>query len=172
MALIRMSDGMLDTSIDAVLSRISKLEAAVATGTFVSSAVAVESAEKQVEKPIAEEKEAVREEQVQKVISQETAESSLKMMRGWNEVAEKAAAGDMSVLPFLKMARAFCDGNDRIYIRFPNDFAKDMVEKKNVKNGIVAALCVQLKRAVPPESVAFEILVGDEDISDLDEFDM
>ena len=172
MALIKMSDGMLDTSVEAMLSRISKLENAVATGTFVASASKSEEPVVMEKKPeVIKEEDTVKE--IDKPVSSEVSdEVSLKMIRGWNEVAEKAAAGDMSVLPFLKMARAFLDGSDKVYVRFPNDFAKAMVEKADVKNGIVAALCVQLKRTVAPESVVFGILVGDEEISDLDEFDM
>lgn len=168
MALIRMCDSMLDTSVDAILSRISKLENAVATGAFVPTAVKIDNAEKQEAKQSVE---ADVKPKMEETPRSATEESSLKMMRGWNEVAEKAAAGDMSVLPFLKMARAFCDGTSKIYIRFPNDFAKGMVEKSNAKNGIVAALCIQLKRTVTPEDVVFGVLVGDEDISDLDEFE-
>ena len=172
MALVRMSDSMLDTSLDAVLSRISKLENAVATGAFVPPAAEVVEPEKKESKKSVDVKETPEAEPTPTPKTEEPSQSSLKMMRGWNEVAEKAAAGDMSVLPFLKMARAFCDDTSKIYIRFPNDFAKGMVEKSNAKNGIVAALCIQLKRTVTPEDVVFGILVGDEEISDLDDFEI
>ena len=172
MALIRMSDGMLDTSLDAVLSRISKLENAVATGAFVQTDVKAETTEKKEAKPKTVEEIKPKAEEAPKAVASQPTEESLKMMRGWNEVAEKAAAGDMSVLPFLKMARAFCDGTSKIYVRFPNDFARGMVEKSNARNGIVAALCIQLKRTVTPEDVVFGLLVGDEDMGDLDELEI
>ena len=166
MALIKMSDSMLDTSPDAILSRISKLENAVATGAFVTAPV-VETVNTEFKaiSSTADTTEAVTPTEK----TEKAPENTLKMIRGWNEIAEKAAAGDMSVLPFLKMARAFSDGGNIISVRFPNDFAKNMVERSDAKNGIIAALCMQLKRTVTPDEVIFGILEGDEEITDLDE---
>ena len=166
MALIKMSDSMLDASTYAILSRISKLENAVATGAFVPTHVTDSdnsNPEFIVPKTVSEEPLPNTEK------AEQVTESTLKMIRGWNEIAEKAAAGDMSVLPFLKMARAFSDGGNNIYVRFPNDFAKNMVERSDAKNGIIAALCMNLKRTVRPDEVIFGILDGNEDITDLDE---
>ncbi len=162
MALIKMCDSMLDTSSDAILSRISKLENAVATGGRVLSAkVEVNTP------PMPKAAEDKLTENAQK--TSDTPDTSLKMMRGWNEIAEKAAAGDMSVLPFLKMAKAFTDASGKIYVRYPNDFVKGMVESSDAVNGILAALCINLGREISPNDVIFGILVGDEDITELDD---
>ncbi|MBE6536113.1 MAG: DNA polymerase III subunit gamma/tau [Ruminococcaceae bacterium] len=167
MALIKMSDSMLDTSMDAVLSRISKLENAVASGVIFSAEAPRATI---VAEPTESVKEDTKEEgpktQPQEAVS---AESTLKVLRSWNEIAEKAAAGDFSVLPFLKLARAFIDGNGRIYVRFPNTFAKSMVEKSEAANGIVSALCIELGRQISPMDVEFGILEGDEDVTELDD---
>ena len=171
MALIKMSDSMLDTSMDAVLSRISKLENAVATG-----GVTVSSEQRRPDRDAdkgdvkvnvdVKEKESLTDVKTK----EEAPAEEMKMIRGWNEVAEKAASGNMSVLPFLKMARAFSASNGKIFVKFPNDFAKNMVEKSDSRNGVIAALCIHLKRTVSPEDVVFGVFEGDEDMTDLDDF--
>ncbi len=165
MALIKMCDSMLDTSTDALSSRIAKLENAVATGGKVLISQAPEN-EKVEEKNKSEIVESVNDIDDKGTTQKE---DTLKLMRGWNEIAEQAAAGDMSVLPFLKMARAFTDNNGRIYIRFPNDFAKNMIERSETANGILAALCISTGREISPADISFGVLVGDEDITELDD---
>ena len=160
-----MSDSMLDTSMDAVLSRISKLENAVAMGSVtprISAVQAEQPQEKELQK---------KDSDIAQVAEppKQSADDTLKAMRGWNEIAEKAAAGDIAVLPFLKMAKAFSDANGKIYVRFPNDFAKSMVERAGVTDGIIAALCINLGRKIEPADVIFGVLVGDEDDTELDD---
>ena len=174
MSLIKMSDVMLDTSMDAVLSRISKLENAVAAGHLVMQSRQTEPEFNEVK----EAAESISATPVKTDVAASTAkapsaseENTLKVIRSWNEIAEKAAAGDMSLLPFLKMARAFTDANGKIYIRFPNTFAKSMVEKSDASQGIIAALCIELGRQITPNDVIFGILEGTEDLSDLSELD-
>ncbi len=170
MALIRMCDSMLDTSMDAVLSRISKLENAVAMGVSIGhvggTAEKVPSVGTMPENTVEKDKEQVP---VEPEVKPQDTEDTLKAMRGWNEIAEKAAAGDMAVLPFLKMAKAFTDDSGKIYVRFPNDFAKNMAEKAGAFNGVLAALCIHLGKNIAAGELEFGILLGDEDITELDD---
>ena len=100
-------------------------------------------------------------------------DTQLKVLRGWNEIVEKAAANDGSILGFLRTAKAFVDVSGKIYIRFPNEFAKSMVEKPNIKESLRAAMCMVLQRNVVNEDISFGTFVGDEDkFSDLDEFNI
>lgn len=167
MALIKMCDSMLDTSADAILARVSKLENAVATGAVLAPT----PQNREIEKKSAEvSKQQPEPTQDNKNPAEQKPEvNSLKMIRGWNEIAEKAAAGDMSVLPFLKMARAYSDGTDLIYVKFPNEFAKGMVEGSEARQGVVAALCIHLKRTVNPSDVVFGLLDVNDNVTDLDE---
>ncbi len=172
MALIKMSDEHLDTSMEAVLSRISKLETAVAIGarslTFSNNEADVSSVETSVA-PIVEDK-ADMEGKFQTPQSDNNAsDDTLKTLRGWNEIAEKAAAGDMAVLPFLKMAKVFTDNRGKIYVRYPNDFAKNMVDNANIADSIHAAICLELKRDVAPNDLVFGILEGTEDLTEFDD---
>ena len=170
MALIRLSDSRLDTSMDAVLSRISKLENTVATGGAFLSSDSSHQALENVQ-PESKQESQIKTPDKTEPPKQDNGEM-LKLIRGWNEIAEKAAAGDMSVLPFLKMAKAFTTDSDKILVRFPNDFTKNMVEKSDAKSGVMAALSIYLKRPVSAEAVEFGILVGDEDTDDFDDFNI
>ena len=170
MALIRMCDNSLDDNTDAILSRISKLENAIAIGTFsVQSSANAECRESNVKN----ENVSCDTQPSELTFNQETAhdaQQSLKSLRGWNEIVEQAAAGDDSVLGFLKTAKAFIDSQGAIYIRFPNKFAMDMaLAKKTLKNDLRAALCILLKRQIADENIYYGIFEGNE--SELEELD-
>ena len=170
MALIKMSDSQLDTSMDAVLSRISKLENAVAVG---GRTMAIAATNDNISKPAvisADDAPSVDNESIKADSPKLTVgDDMLKALRGWNEIAEKAAAGDMAVLPFLKMARAFSDAQGKLYIRYPNDFAKRMVDNAGIADSILAAACIELKRDIAPQDIVFGILEGTEDLTEFDD---
>ncbi len=170
MTLVKMCDLTLEASYDAILARLMRLENAVAVGAgfqrMVSSAPSVELplTEKATEVP------PVKETTVEKVSSPK---SELKVLRGWNEIAEKAAAGDGAVLAFIKMAKAFTDADGKVYIRFPNEFARSMVEKQPYKDSIRAALRVTLQREITEADILFGILEGSEEtLSSLDDLNI
>ena len=87
-------------------------------------------------------------------------------------MAEKAAAGEGSVLGFLKIAKDFIDAEQRVYLKFPNEFAKTMVEGANIRDSIRAAICMETQKALQDTDLIFGVLDGNEQISDLDEFDV
>ena len=172
MALIKMCNSNLDPSADAILSRISKLENAIAAGRMgISAAVSDEPAVKEV-KPKEESHKAeapIKEEKVRAPKSVTESAATLKVMRGWNEIAESAAASDGGVLAFLKMGKAFTDGK-KIYIRFQNDFTRSMVDNDTTKNKVRAAICMIRGAEIAEEDLIFSVLEGTEDkITDLDD---
>ncbi len=177
MTLIKMCDLSLDTGTDAILTRLSKLENVVAAGGGFrgiapeSRPAAEVTAEKIEKKPEADVGKPEGPDGIERSASPaKKTESELRVLRGWNEIAEKAAAGDAAVLAFIKMARAFTDGNGRIYIRFPNDFAKSMVERSSSCDSIRAALCLALGREIRESEIEFGILSGaEEPLSELDD---
>ncbi len=171
MALVKMSDTMLDTSLDAILSRISKLENAVAMGTnFISANNTVENTEQNSEEVSKTAENPINDLNETTIANLDI--SPVKPFRGWVEVAEKAAAGDNIILPFLKMARAYYDENGKFYIRFPHEFAKKQVEKSGVSNDILAALCITLSKNISPNNIVFEIFTGDEENTELDDLNI
>ena len=171
MALIRMCDNSLDDKTDAILSRVSKLENAIAIGAFQSVATAdvpmarVEQIEKSDIAKAQTQSEPINESKPEIPNQQQ-----LKSLRGWNEIVEQATAGDDSVLGFLKTAKAFIDASGSVYIRFPNKFAMDMaLAKKSLKNDLRAALCILLKKQIADENIHYGIFEGNE--SELEELD-
>ena len=174
MALIRMCDNSLDDKTDAILSRISKLENAIAIGTFQSNSV-VDSVKTEsfksnnVDKDDKSANDCATENK-----SNDSNQQLLKSLRGWNEIVEQAAAGDDSILGFLKTAKAFSDSIGNVYVRFPNKFAMDMaLAKKTLKNDLRAALCILLKKQMADENIHYGIFEGNEsELEELDELNL
>ena len=168
MALMKLCDTSLDTSPDALLSRISKLEMTVASGVTyrtqeasTEQAETIEAVKKEIEPKIKE---------TPKTVVQEA--PTLKILRGWNEIAERAAAGDGAVLGFLKTAKALISSDGSIHLKFPNQFAMDMIARPPMLESIRGALCLELQKNVDPKQISLEILAQNEDFSDLDEFEL
>ena len=177
MALVKMCDLSLTPSYDALLSRLSKLETAIASGNFVPSVAAVESTPKQTEvKTESAQKEekapTVEKKEVEKT-SAPAKDSGLKVLRGWSEIAEKTAAGDISILAFIKVAKAFTDANGKIYVRFPDAFSKSVIDTPRVREAMRAAMCVVLQKNFSDSDITIGIFEGNEDsIGDLEELNI
>ena len=179
MALVKMCNSNLDSSADAILSRLSKLEAAVAEGRMgiVSARVSVpeqikeaEGAEPEAPKVSEAPENNDRPEALQKAeTAKAPSESALKIMRGWNEILESAMAGNGAMMALLRQGKAFTDGK-KVYIRFPNDTIMKMVDNDNIKNKIRAAICVVRGTEISSEGLVFGLFEGNEDtVTDLDE---
>lgn len=167
MTLLKMSDMTLDTSSDAILSRLSKLETAVLSGMpMMATAEPVAQPQKAQTKkenaprpePVA--KEPSKQEQPPKPTMPN--EDTLRVLRGWNEMAERAASGDIAILAFMRQGRAFTDAEGRVHIRFPNDFAKGMVDRSPHKENIRGVLRATLGREIAETDLIFGILDGKE----------
>ncbi len=173
MALMKLCDTSLDSSVDSILSRISKLENAVVSGAAFRT-VTQSSVENVEEVSTTEASEMIvkaeANEAPQVVSAPVTA--SLKVLRGWQEIAEKAAAGNGAVLGFLKIAKAFVASDGTVQLKFPNDFAKSMVESAHMLDSICAAICMAMQKAPQEIRIVLGVLEGTEDISDLDEFEL
>ncbi len=171
MALIRICDGTLDTSVDALTSRISKLENALASGSYKPASpqvnVTAESKPTVADKP---QEEKTKVDQAPKAEVQPKKETNvLKTLRGWHEIAEKAAAGDVTLRAFLKTAKAFIDDVGTIYIKYPSEFAKNMVESAHAEDAIVAAIRLEQKIDISRENLVFGILDGGEAVDEFED---
>lgn len=167
MALIKMTDPALDTSNEALLARIAKLEHALLVG---GAPARVESAKKE-EKPAAKPEPKPQEKKAEATpVATVSTPAKIKAIRGWSDIAESAAMGDRAVLPFLKMGKAFEGADGVVSVKFPNDFAKTMVERANIGANIRAALSKSLGRTIDESSFELGIVTREEDaISDLDD---
>ena len=170
MALVKMCDTSLDTSTDSIIARLAKLENLIAAGAIVPIAEKKEKVSLEATEPKPKKQE---EKKTVKADITVPAQNTLKVLRGWNEIIEKAAASEASALGFLRMAKAFTDANGKIYVRFPNDFAKNMVDKPKTREALRAAMCITLGRNLSEDDVTFGIFEGNEDtLGDLDEFNI
>ena len=178
MALVKMCDMSLEPSVESLMARISKLESALAAGSFVAPTVAREetveipktvSAPATSEKPVAEPSKPAPADIPKPT---ETAASELKVLRGWGEICDKAAADNGAALGFLRMAKALTDGKC-VCVRFPNDFARSMVDKPDIRENLRTAICMVTQKSFNAQQIVFGVLEGDEDnLDDLDEFSL
>ena len=173
MALVKMCDMSLETSNDSILARLSKLENAVAAGTYLS----MPKAEAPIEKKASDIKEkqspaAIPETQVAPAVSASENVAELKVLRGWGEICDGAAADNAQALGFLRTAKAFTDGN-KIYVRFPNDFARGRIDTPEMRDALYASICMVTQKKIDRSDMILGVFEGDEDsISDLDEFNL
>lgn len=137
LALVRMCDERLDTSNDAILSRISSLEDKITLGVYsapVQSEVKAEPVKKTEEAPkvpVKEEKTEIKEE---KPIPADPAgdKKSLKVYRKWGEVTSKITASDISSMMYLSGSNAY-EGDGILFIFFPGELAKTIAETNRGK---------------------------------------
>ena len=87
-------------------------------------------------------------------------------------MAERAAAGNVSVFGFLKIAKAYQGSDGKVYVKFPNEFAKSMVEQARLRDSIRAAVNVVAGKSIGDGELELCVADGKEKISDLDEFEI
>ena len=173
MALVKMCDTTLDTKNDALISRISKLENAIAVGNInIVKTHEPKMTDKDI--PPKTESGAISKTDATTIKVDESTpdELVLKPLRGWNEIAERAAAGNVSVFGFLKIAKAYNGSDGRVYVKFPNEFAKTMVENAKLSDSIRAAVNMIAGKSLSADSLVLCVADGNEKISDLDEFEI
>ena len=175
MTLIKMCDASLDSSPDAMLSRISKLESAVAVGALAPISKPLPMAERVEKQGKAESKDTVAAPMPLGKLKKEAPKAdqpTLKLLRGWNEMAEKTAAGDGWILGHLKGAKAFASSDGKVYLKFSSEYSKSVVEDAKIQGAICAAISMETKRRVGEEDLILSLLSENEKRSDLDEFSL
>ena len=168
MTLVRMGDESLDTSSEAILSRISKLESAITNSRFT---VVEESISKDKEPVLRQITTAVQNE-IQKEPSKKTvAPSNLsqgteKLLRGWKEIVDRVTQKDFMDGPFLKKARAYTLPDGKISVRFQSSFDKDRFVNSSLVTSLYNNLSDALKKNVGKENVEFVVSASSVDESD------
>jgi len=162
MTLVKMTDRTLEPTYDALLSRVSRLETAMASGQRLATPVA---SAKEDEKP-------KQEQTASKETKQAPAQASdqVKPIRGWSEIMENITGVDAFAMSFLKMGRGVVRGDGVVVIRFANAFQIQMVDQPGLRDALRAALCVHLQREIADRDLIFEESAdGDDSATDLDE---
>ncbi len=153
MTLVKMGDLSLDTSPDAMLSRISKLEMQLAGARYTvipsldNDGSTIRTEMPPNKKETSEDRTGTVTVSEDKVVIEPPAskpQKAEKMLRGWRELCDRITAAEPSAAPFLKMSRAYEKNDGCIAIRFGNSFAKDMF----VNCGLLSSLCSVLSGAL------------------------
>ena len=174
MALVKMCDSTLDPKIDSLISRVSKLENAVAFGVNSTPSNVTKNEIQQELIDDTDKVDEVKEKEAKAANVSVNSKPALKALRGWTEIIETASAGDNSVLGFLITSKAFVDENEQIYIRFPNEFAMKMaLANAKIKLNLAATLPVFLKKPINDSDIHYGVFEGNENrIEELDELNI
>ena len=173
MTLVRLCDAALDTSAEAMLSRIALLEEQLATGRLVrteevreseaqpKAADVVAQAFVAPDEPRAKKPQAATDEHAQKRV--------LRPIRNWMEVVERISRSEPMTASFVKKSRAFTTESDGVIVRFDNDFALHMMEQGASRDRLRAAVSAVLRREVSDRALIFETTNQKADKSVIDE---
>ena len=175
MTLVRMCDAALDTSPEAMLSRIAQLEERLDTGMVSAVPQKQERTEKTapvVEKKIPSappsapkndaptpQKQAVPVGNVRK----------LQSIRSWMEVVERISRSDPMRASFVKSSRAFTTEDGKVIVRFGDSFSMQMMEQGEARDRLRSAVSAILRREVGDRDLVFEVAEKRADASVIDE---
>ena len=188
MTLVRMCDEALDSSPEALLSRIAVLEDQIARGVPVRTSdiprpteaktaqepmVAVPSREVPV-KPSAPTEASVaspRSSAATPATPNAAAGEKrvLRSMRNWMEVVERISRLAPMDASFVKTARGFTLESGEVVVRFENAFGMQMMEKSDSRDRLRAALSTVLRREVGDRMLKLEVENKQEKPSVIDE---
>ena len=101
-----------------------------------------------------------------------SAELVFKNLRGWNDIVERACESDSSSRGFLKIAKAYVGSDGKIYVKFPNDFAKGRIEGTGARLNLLSAINMAGYSDITENELILGLIDGKEVVSDLDEFDV
>ena len=156
LTLVKMCDETLEASNENLLSRVSKLEDAVALGVSIKPAAKQIKAEKKEEK---EQPKAIQKPEV-KAATGNTA-PKLKGLSCWAEVIDRVSQSDNRVASYLRQTRAFVADGEMIKVFVPDSFTMMMIDGSGAKDLVRAALSMCLKREVGDAQLAFEAKPAD-----------
>ena len=180
MTLVRMGDESLDTSSEAILSRISKLEVqlssaklSVSTENEIKSNIKKEAhAQKQIDaSPKTDTKQEKTDIKPTPTIKNDTAPATEKLFRGWREIVDKVALGDFMAGPFLKKTKAYILPSGKVSVRFQDSFAMDMFLKSSLLASLYSNIGEAIKKPVGEADVEFIVSTStvneDDDLENL-----
>lgn len=162
MTLIRMCDEKLDTSEEALLSRISAIEDRLDAGQY-APAVAFPESEKPRERGEHEEKTEVKTEKTPSdkpsgVSSVGASCGKKRALSYWVEAVDKICKDDPSLTGFIKNSKTYKNSEGNIVLRLESDFALAMIKSRDsTMNTLVTVLSSYEKRPLTPSNIFFEV---------------
>lgn len=167
LTLTRMCDESMDTSNEALLSRLAKLEDRVALGVPVSAAPSQKPEDTGKAEPPAERAAKPQAKPVGADAPQEE-KRILRPFRAWTELISRVGQNDPMLSSFCRGAEAYTTEDGGIVVRFPSDFAKGMIEKGGGRAKLRAALISTAGADIADDRLIFEVS-GKTEHSALDE---
>jgi DNA polymerase-3 subunit gamma/tau len=168
MTLVRMCDEALDTSPEALLSRMAQLEEQMITGRVVRQAAPAPAAEAAAP--------AVKPTPATPKTSQPAAAPNapapvvgVQPLRNWMEVVDRVLRVSPMDAGFLKGSHAFTQENGAVVVRFESDFCMQMMDRDESRDRLRAALSAVLRREVGDRMLIMEVVGKQEKASVLDE---
>ena len=179
LTLVRMCDPALDTSAEGMLSRIERLEEAVAgipmplavpspapLAPEVPAATAPAPTVKQAPAPKAQATPAAPAPSAPQAPIPAGTGRVLHRIRGFMNCVERMRREDVLLGSFLAEGRAFSTEDGRIVIQHDNDWALDMLQAGSAKQMLSRVFSAELKRPVDVQSFLFEVKSAKESASD------
>jgi len=174
MTLVRMCDEALDTSAEAMLSRIAQLEEQLLTGAVIRKTENAPKEQKHVEHPKNEKanpEEPKPAPTAKPADAQGTSESKrvLRPIRNWMEVVERMTRTDPMNAGFVKGSRAFTTEDGKVIVRFENAFSLQMMSQDDPHDRLRMAISAVLRREVGDRMLEMEVAGKREESSVMDE---
>ena len=176
MTLIKMCDDALNDSNAALLSRISKLEAAMTTASFNAPQPETEKADTKPKtatkaaEPIPEPSKVTAPSASALPKTEQGAKRILKKLKAWPEVLENIASRSGMLAGIIKPGKAYVENTsdgDRFIVRLTdNGFTQMMMEKFKAKSEIRSAMCIVLCRDVTDDALVIEYCKPDAPTTD------
>ena len=168
LTLVRMCDEALDTSTEAILSRVAQLEDQMATGVMLAAQKKPQS--EPDGKAQTAETVAPKEETPAKATTVDAqAKRVLRPIRSWMEVVERISRSEPMTASFVKASRAFSTEDGKVIVRFDSEFSLRMMEQGSARDRLRAAVSNVLRREVGDRELIFEVAGKREEGSPIDE---
>lgn len=174
MTLVRMCDEALDTSTEALLSRIAKLEEQVQLGVVTPKIAPAESHLKTVETvqnvaPVPQKATPVVSAVAPTAAIAPSDKRVLRPIRSWMEVVERMGRSDPMNAGFIKDVRAYTTDDGAVVLRFENEFTLRMMERDAVRDRLRMAISAVLRREVGDRMLIMEAVASESERSLIDE---
>ncbi len=185
LTLTRMCDETLNTTNEALLSRLARLEELVLSGKCAS--VTPQVTERQTEtdasgsfdsgrqKSAATSKtEQPKKETLSESVAVEnkdthTEKRVLRPIRVWTEVIERVTGQSAMAASFLMTARGYTEGESNIVVRFEHEFSLMMMDQGNTKDLLRGALSACLQKEVRESDIIYEVVPETKQANAMDE---
>lgn len=171
--LVRLCDPLLDTSNEAILARLSRLEEQLAGGVAVVAPQEPPPLSEPDEPPVPEPNRTIPSEPLPAADSPVAPAASevpvapppavpgqriLRPLRDLGEVVDRVCESDPVVASFLRLCKAYRTEDGKILLRFQQDFQRDMVmQDKKPPESLRRSLSVCLGRTITAEDILAEV---------------